>query len=359
MFRVKRIYYSLILIILLVQGCQEPPSKSGFSSILMQDGEQVTFPANLQFPRDHLAHPEFGIEWWYLTANLKTADDAPLWLQWTLFRIKGSQPENNWSDGQFYMAHFSLHDEKQHVFHEMFADGGVGNVEIDERHIQINNWQLKKTPEGLPSELKVSFPDSQQGDNVTIHLQMHSKEKRILHGKKGYSLKHPETNLASYYYSLPNIDVKGSTYFSGERHQINGYAWYDHEWSSAFLSDDFSGWTWFSIHLEDNAKLTLFTLIPTDFKAFQPAWYGAYLAANGDSFKLSDEDIKIVENNWYDSQIGRLPIAWQLQIDKLDLSLNIKTKKTEQISAFSIPYYEGAIDVSGSIKGVGFVEQTR
>ena len=38
------------------------------------------------FPADHGPHPEFRIEWWYVTANLGDASGAAYGAQWTLFR---------------------------------------------------------------------------------------------------------------------------------------------------------------------------------------------------------------------------------------------------------------------------------
>src|SRR3954466_14105430 len=40
----------------------------------------------LQFPADHGPHPEFRIEWWYVTANLIDAAGTAYGAQWTLFR---------------------------------------------------------------------------------------------------------------------------------------------------------------------------------------------------------------------------------------------------------------------------------
>src|ERR1700687_229632 len=40
----------------------------------------------LSFPADHGPHPDFRIEWWYVTANLKDAAGAAYGAQWTLFR---------------------------------------------------------------------------------------------------------------------------------------------------------------------------------------------------------------------------------------------------------------------------------
>ncbi|MCB1675308.1 MAG: hypothetical protein KDI01_03405 [Halioglobus sp.] len=47
----------------------------------------------LTFPRDHGPHPDFRIEWWYLTANLEDARGEPLGLQWTLFRQAQRPPD--------------------------------------------------------------------------------------------------------------------------------------------------------------------------------------------------------------------------------------------------------------------------
>src|SRR6478736_9665525 len=38
------------------------------------------------FPADHGPHPQFRIEWWYVTANLRDSTGAAYGAQWTLFR---------------------------------------------------------------------------------------------------------------------------------------------------------------------------------------------------------------------------------------------------------------------------------
>src|SRR5258708_7678493 len=38
------------------------------------------------FPADHGPHPEYRIEWWYVTANLTGKEGAAYGVQWTLFR---------------------------------------------------------------------------------------------------------------------------------------------------------------------------------------------------------------------------------------------------------------------------------
>ena len=50
------------------------------------DYAKVTPGKVFDFPADHGPHPDFRIEWWYVTANLVDANDAAYGAQWTLFR---------------------------------------------------------------------------------------------------------------------------------------------------------------------------------------------------------------------------------------------------------------------------------
>src|SRR5512136_3166574 len=54
------------------------------------------------FPADHGPHPDYRIEWWYLTANLADSSGAHFGVQWTLFR-QASRPgaqEEGWANQQ-------------------------------------------------------------------------------------------------------------------------------------------------------------------------------------------------------------------------------------------------------------------
>ncbi len=77
---------------LMLHGCSSEestsPADTGFAGLGQEaDGFQHAEPNQLlTFPTDHAAHPDYRIEWWYLTANLEDASGEPLGLQWTLFR---------------------------------------------------------------------------------------------------------------------------------------------------------------------------------------------------------------------------------------------------------------------------------
>src|SRR5919197_4126323 len=62
------------------------------------------------FPADHGPHPEFRIEWWYVTANLRDAAGTAYGTQWTLFR-QALQPGpllEGWATQQVFMAHAAV-----------------------------------------------------------------------------------------------------------------------------------------------------------------------------------------------------------------------------------------------------------
>src|ERR1700681_1574926 len=85
------------------------------------------------FPADHGPHPDFRIEWWYITANLTDAKGAAYGAQWTLFRqamAPGSQPEG-WANQQIWMAHAAGTRADTHRFGQTFARGGVGQAGVE------------------------------------------------------------------------------------------------------------------------------------------------------------------------------------------------------------------------------------
>ena len=92
----------------------------------------VTSPAALAFPRDHARHPDFRIEWWYLTADLAGPDGAAYGVQWTLFRtaIAPGTDAPGWANGQLWMAHAAATAAGLHRFAETFARGGVGHPHL-------------------------------------------------------------------------------------------------------------------------------------------------------------------------------------------------------------------------------------
>src|SRR3954451_1584053 len=89
---------------------------------------KVTPGKTFAFPGDHAPHPEFRIEWWYLTANLIDASGAACGLQWTLFREEThAGPQGAvWANEEVWMAHAAVTGADAHRFNGLFARSGLG-----------------------------------------------------------------------------------------------------------------------------------------------------------------------------------------------------------------------------------------
>ncbi len=101
-----------------------------------------------QFPADHGAHPEFRIEWWYVTANLEAANGERFGVQWTLFRqalARGAADKKGFADPTVWMAHAAVTRATGHMFAERFARGSVGDagVAADPFDAWIDDWRFK------------------------------------------------------------------------------------------------------------------------------------------------------------------------------------------------------------------------
>ena len=112
------------------------------------DGFAAVVPGRtFAFPADHGPHPEFRIEWWYVTANLADSNGTAYGAQWTLFRqaIAAGPPQEGWANQQIWMGHAAVTRADTHRVSQTFARGGVGQagVEAAPFHAWIDNWEMR------------------------------------------------------------------------------------------------------------------------------------------------------------------------------------------------------------------------
>src|SRR6187399_98683 len=186
------------------------------------------------FPADHGPHPEFRVEWWYVTANLRDASGAAYGAQWTLFRQAtkpGAQQGEGWANQQIWMGHAAVTRADTHRTGETFARGGVGQAgaEANPFAAWIDAWEMRalgsmSAINMAPLELKASAAD------FSYALRLDSDRPLLLQGDGGYSRKSLREQ-ASYYYSQPNFVVKGSLTIDDRPVEVTGQAWLDREWS--------------------------------------------------------------------------------------------------------------------------------
>ncbi len=351
----------LLLIALLLGGC-EPAHESpgeGFAGLgREQQGYAPVVPGReLSFPTDHAAHPEFRIEWWYVTANLKDQQGRDWGAQWTLFRQAlqphtETSPTAGWGQPQVWLGHAALTQAQGHRHAERLARGGVGQagVELNPYRAWIDHWQLSGQANAMLSPLWVQA----QGENFGYRLELHSDRPVVLQGEQGYSRK-SDSDQASYYYSQPFYQVSGEIEWDGERLAVSGQGWLDREWSSQPLAEDQQGWDWFSLHLDSGDKLMLFRL-----RSEQRGHYlsGTWISATGQTWPLVPEAVEIEPLNQVSVAGRQIPTRWRLRVAVRDFEVTTEALNPQAWMGTGIPYWEGPIRVSGSHAGVGYLEMT-
>ena len=247
-----------VRVLLFLLALASPALAQGFAG-MGSGGEGFAMPqrgTELAFPRDHGAHPDFRIEWWYLTANLEAADGKAYGVQWTLFRSALAPGEaQGWSSPQMWMGHAALTTQEKHYYAERLGRGGIGQagVSLQPFAATIDNWKM--TSRAAPGDDALSKLDiAASGTGFSYALKLDAKGPLVLHGERGYSVKSPE-GKASYYYSQPFYQVSGNIEVEGKLIPVTGEAWFDHEWSSQPLSAEQIGWDWFSFHFDSGEKL--------------------------------------------------------------------------------------------------------
>ncbi|ARU06784.1 hypothetical protein CCO03_10915 [Comamonas serinivorans] len=234
---------------------------------------------------DHGSHPEWDTEWWYITGHLGEApangvspaatalpSHAPAarpayGFQLTFFRSRVPNTTDLHSAlaaRHLISAHLAVSDVRnQRLLHEeriarATADArlGLGEATVGDLGVRLGNWQLVRDDTG-PQRLHARLP----GRELGLDLRFDLTQAPIVQGDGGLSRKGPDARQVSYYYSLPQLRAHGELRLaSGQRLQVQGRAWLDHEWSTALMHPQAVGWDWIGMNLNDGSALTAFRL---------------------------------------------------------------------------------------------------
>jgi len=326
---------------------------------------QVVPGKTLQFPRDHAAHPDYRIEWWYLTANLTDGEGRDWGLQWTLFRqaLSPEQVESGWHSNQIWMAHAAITTPDGHFYEQRFARGGIGQAGVTRIsrdgyfNAWIDDWQwLSNSAALFPARLDFNVGERE------VSLTLEAGGEQVVNGVDGYSQKSAQ-GQASYYYSQPHIRVRGVVNQGSAKTFLSGVGWLDREWSSQALAENQQGWDWFSLHLDDGHKLMVYQLRHDDGEHWlsgnwiNPQGRSTLLDRNAiDLSSLRTREITTGEN-----QSRQLPLEWQLTLGEQNRRWRIRPLYDQQWMGTRIPYWEGVVlveDEQGTRSGIGYMELT-
>ena len=302
----------------------------------------------LRFPADNGAHPDYRIEWWYLTANMTGPDGTPYGLQWTLFRSAlAPRDGQGWDTPQLWMGHAAVTTPRAHHVTERLARGGIGQagVTVPPFAAWIDDWEMKGPDLGA-LQLTAS------GSDFAFDVGLIATGPLVLHGLRGYSVK-SAAGQASHYYSQPFYRLSGTLTLPDGDVPVTGTAWLDREWSSQPLAQDQTGWDWFSLSFESGDKLMGFVLRgSTNYTS------ATWIAADGTTAAQPDGAFAATPLSRHDVAGRAVPVEWQVRLPEKGVDVVVKALNRDAWMATSVPYWEGPVTISGSHGGVGYLEMT-
>ena len=315
----------------------------------------------LQFPRDEGSHPDFRLEWWYLTGWLDDEGRKSLGFQVTFFRVRPDLKHDNpsaFTPRQMMIAHAALSDPEHgrliHSQRAARAGHGLAGSEPGDMRVWIDDWSLRRTG----SSYRASIP----AGALSLELDLAPTQRPLLQGQNGYSRKGPAPESASYYYSQPHLKVTGAVAHGGKARRVNGTAWMDHEWSSQYMAQDATGWDWIGINLDDGGALMAFRMRDRRGGQF---WAGATLRqSDGREVAFAPDEVRFTpRREWKSARTGTLyPVAFLVKAGDREYAIEplLDDQEHDTRASAGTIYWEGAVRASldGKLAGRGYLELT-
>jgi len=333
---------------------------------------QASGPREFRFPEDHGPHPGFRHEWWYVTGNLD-GEGRRYGFELTFFRLAlapgGGDPgahetsatsaeTSHWRSRQIYVAHFAVTDVARGQFHSAQKYSrqalGLAGAEADPLRVWIDDWELTAR-DASHWELHAA------GADYELTLTLRLSQEPVLNGDRGLSRKADDPGAASYYYSMPRLEVSGRLLHAGHPTPVSGLAWLDREWGSGSLGRGQRGWDWFAVQLDDGGALMFYSLRDARGAA-DPHSAGTWVDPSGQSRPLDSHDVRVeVLDRWTSPRGTRYPSRWRLAVPSIGLEIEAHPVMADQELATRPRYWEGAVDVRGTrasrtVSGRGYVE---
>ena len=325
----------------------------------------------LVFPRDHGAHLNARIEWWYATGWLGQPEAPKSGFQLTFFRSRTGLAADNasrFAPRHLLMAHAAVtrfdetgaarHHHEQRLVRWSgsadSADSALGWASQADGEIRIANWSLRRQGDVWRARLP--------GREFNLDLSLTRTQALLLQGDAGFSRKGPDQAQASHYYSEPQLAVRAADGGSGS-------AWLDHEWSDQLLHPLAVGWDWIGMNLFDGSALTAFVLRRADGSAL---WAGGSFrgpAASGSTgspariFAATELQMKPGRRWRSPATAAPYPMHWTIDCPagRFEVRSLADAQELDGSRSSGTVYWEGLselLDAQGRRVGLGYLEMT-
>jgi len=331
------------------------------AAALASDYPAVVPGRPLRFPEDYGAHPDYRVEWWYITGWVAGADEAPVGIQITFFRDRPRLAEDNpsrFAPRQLLFAHAALADPRlgklrydQRAVREGF---GLAAATPGTTDVWIDDWSLKLVDRTYVARIAAR--------DFRFEISFAQTQPVMAEGDNGFSRKDRNSASASYYYSEPQLAVSGTVEAEGRSASVRGVAWLDHEWSSEPMASEAAGWDWVGLNLDDGGALMAFRMRA---RSGGTLWAGGSVrSADGEPRSFEAGEIAFeARRKWRSPRTGiEYPVAmavragaWQFVLEPL-----MDDQELDALATTGTVYWEGAVRAlaAGRVLGRGYLELT-
>lgn len=368
-------------------GTRGGPPLFAFSPLLLVLSLALTVPARgddgfavpqpgraFSFPRDHGSHPEFRLEWWYLTGHLWDAASNRFGFQATFFRTAAPRTTNetagtpSFGTRQLFLAHMAVTEAATGRFlhqERLNREGWDAGADTNTLRVWNGNWSLEFA-DAATETLRLRGGVRAE---AAFDLALRPVKPPVVFGADGVSRKGASPSAASHYLTFPRLAVEGTLTLDGRPRRVRGQAWMDHEFSSGQLDAGQVGWDWASIQLHDGRELMLYRLRRAD-GGTDPFSTLAWVERDGRVRHFGPERFRMEPlGRWRSPRTGGdYPLGFRLTVPSADgegeMTLRLEPLARDQELSGAIggvPYWEGAcrvLDAAGRHVGEAFVELT-
>jgi len=300
----------------------------------------------VELPRDHGAHPRFGVEWWYTTGRAT----APGGRRFFWFATIWSSPRG--AVGRVNVVDVSR-DEV--VLAQEWARQAPFARRT--RELIVGGLAIRWLRDGRLGRLTV---DARPRGGDRLRMTLRPRRPYTLHGARGIV---PQgAGGASAYYSATRLDARGALRSGGRRRSLRGLAWFDHQWGDFAAAPNALRWDWFACQLADGRDLMLTHFLGAGDQPLPAPRHGTLVGARGrvtrlDAFTATPTGRTIQPPGARASY----PLGWRLQVPSAGLDLTLRALARDQFVAnrFVPSFWEGAAEIVRGPRGACTVESSR
>ena len=365
------------LVIAFVAGCggspilANPPAQRPTATRSVDAATQRPVdPQRVVLPRDDAPHNRLT-EWWYYTGHLADANGATWGFEFVVFRAERGAFPVSWA------SHLALTDERGGRF--MYAQRAEIGPQVDVRTERAaptfdfavggtgGAWHMSGSG-GTDRLRAAAAADEVAGSGARtpfgIDLRLAARRPAALHDRDGWIDLYEAGS--SYYYSRTSMSAVGTISVDGKRLDVDGRAWFDHQWGDFIAIGGGGGWDWFAVNLDDDTDVAVWLVRDRDGR--YALVFGTLVTTSG-TRHLDEHAFEVAQiAQWRSPATGVVyPARWRITIPsehlEIDLVPTVADQELDTRPTSGVVYWEGSQRVTASrdgkrVSGDAYVELT-